>query len=198
MPTPLISLHLLKVFQQVMNERGISKAAAMLNVSQPSVSMQIRHLERTFGVKLLNRLGQDIHPTQEGIMLREYATKILDLVDHLHTDMANLQNLRTGRLVVGGSRVPSAQRLPLAIATFQKLHPQTEILMEVASSDEVEQWVLENLVDFAIVVGPPVAPQIVKEPFYEEDLVLVLPPKHPMENRKRVSAYEISKLRAKK
>ena len=150
------SLHLLKVFLRVVNERGISKAAAALNVSQPSVSMQIRQLETTFGVKLLDRLGQEIHPTQAGMMLREYATKILDLVDHLHADMANLQNLRTGRLVVGGSKVPSARRLPLAIATFQKLYGQTEILMEVASSDAVEQWVLENHVDFAIVVGHPV------------------------------------------
>ncbi len=41
--------------------------------------------------------------------------------------------------------------------------------MEVASSDAVEQWVLENHVDFAIVVGDPVAPQIVEEPFYKED-----------------------------
>ena len=189
------SLHLLKVFLRVVNERGISKAAAALNVSQPSVSMQIRQLETTFGVKLLDRLGQEIHPTQAGMMLREYATKILDLVDHLHADMANLQNLRTGRLVVGGSKVPSARRLPLPIATFQKLYGQTEILMEVASSDAVEQWVLENHVDFAIVVGHPVAPQIVKEPFYEEELVLVLPPKHPIEKRKQVSAYEISKMR---
>ena len=189
------SLHLLKVFLRVVNERGISKAAAALNVRQPSVSMQIRQLETTFGVKLLDRLGQEIHPTQAGMMLREYATKILDLVDHLHADMANLQNLRTGRLVVGGSKVPSARRLPLAIATFQKLYGQTEILMEVASSDAVEQWVLENHVDFAIVVGHPVAPQIVKEPFYEEELVLVLPPKHPMEKRRQVSAYEISKMR---
>ena len=109
--------------------------------------------------------------------------------------MANLQNLRTGRLVVGGSKVPSARRLPLAIPTFQKLYGQTEILMEVASSDAVEQWVLENHVDFAIVVGHPVVPQIVKEPFYEEELVLVLPPKHPMEKRRQVSAYEISKMR---
>lgn len=189
------SLHLLKVFLQVVKERGISKAAATLNVSQPSVSMQIRHMEATFGVKLFDRLGQEIHPTREGMMLREYAIKILDLVDHLHTDMANLQNLRTGGLVVGGSKVPSARRLPLAIAAFQKLHTQTEILMEVASSDEVEQWVLENQVDFAIVVGYPIAPQIVKEAFYEEELVLVLPPKHPMERRKQVSAYEISKMR---
>jgi DNA-binding transcriptional LysR family regulator len=194
MPSEL-SFHLLRVFLQVVNERGISKAAAALNVTQPSVSMQIRKLENNFGVKLIDRLGQEIHPTQEGMMLREYATKILDLVDHLHADMANLQNLKTGRLVVGGSKVPSARRLPLAIAKFQKLYGQTEILMEVASSDQVEQWVLDNHVDFAIIVGHPSAPQVVKEPFYEEELVLVLPPKHPMGKRKQVSAYEISKMR---
>ncbi len=113
------SLHLLKVFLRVVNERGISKAAAALNVRQPSVSMQIRQLETTFGVKLLDRLGQEIHPTQAGMMLREYATKILDLVDHLHADMANLQNLRTGRLVVGGSKVPSARRFLWPLQRFK-------------------------------------------------------------------------------
>lgn len=195
MPSFAPSLHLLKVFLRVINERSVSKAAAALNVSQPSVSMQIRQLETTFGVKLLNRLGHEIRPTHEGVMLREYAIKILDMIDHLQADMANVRNLKTGRLVVGGSKVPSARRLPLAIAAFQKLYRQTEILLEVASSDEVEQWVLDNHVDFAVIVGHPVAPQIVKEAFYEEELVLVLPRKHPMERRKFISAYEISKMR---
>jgi len=190
-----ISLHLLKVFMQVVRDRGFSKAAASLNVSQPSVSMQINQLETTFGVKLLDRLGHDIHPTQEGMMLREYATKILDLVDHMHADMANVQNLKAGRLVVGASKVPSARKLPLAIATFQKSYEKTEILMEVGNSDQVEQWVIDNHVDFGIIVGHPVATQIVKEAFYEEELVLVLPPKHPLTKKQRISVCDISKVR---
>jgi len=190
-----ISLHLLKVFMQVVRDRGFSKAAASLNVSQPSVSMQINQLETTFGVKLLDRLGHDIHPTQEGMMFREYATKILDLVDHMHADMANVQNLKAGRLVVGASKVPSARKLPLAIATFQKSYEKTEILMEVGNSDQVEQWVIDNHVDFGIIVGHPVATQIVKEAFYEEELVLVLPPKHPLTKKQRISVCDISKVR---
>lgn len=189
------SLHLLKVFLRVINERSVSKAATALNVSQPSVSMQIRQLETTFGVKLLDRLGHEICPTQEGLMLREYALKILDMIDHLQADMANVRNLKTGRLVVGGSKVPSARKLPLAIAAFQKLYPRTEILLEVASSDEVEQWILNNHVDFGVIVGHPAAPQIAKEAFYEEELVLVFPRKHPMRRRNHISIYEIPKMR---
>jgi DNA-binding transcriptional LysR family regulator len=190
-----VSLHLLKVFLQVLKDRGISKAAASLNVSQPSVSMQINQLESTFGVKLLDRLAHEVYPTQEGLMLREYATKILDLVDHMHADMVNVQNLKAGRLVVGASKVPSARKLPLAIAAFQKSYEKTEILMEVGNSDEVEQWILDNHIDFGIIVGRPVASQIVKEPFYEEELALVLPPRHPMSSRKHISAHDISKMR---
>src|ERR1041384_1062069 len=133
-----VSLRLLKVFMEVVNEKGISNAAASLNVTQPSVSMQIRQLEKVLGVKLLDRLGHEIHPTQEGMLLREYAIKILDLVEHMHADMANIQNLKAGRLVVGASKVPSARKLPLAIAAFQKTHKKIEILMEVGNSDEVE------------------------------------------------------------
>jgi DNA-binding transcriptional LysR family regulator len=189
------SLHLLKVFLRVINERGVSKAAASLNVSQPVVSMQIRQLENNFGVKLFDRLGHEIHTTQAGMLLRDYAKKILELVDHLHADMANLQNLKTGRLVVGASKVPSALKLPLAIASFQKIYAQTEILMEVASSLEVEDWVTNNDVDLGIIIGHSSAPYIIAEPFYEEELVLVLPRKHFLEKRRQVSAHEISKIR---
>lgn len=190
-----VSFHLLRVFLQVLNDRGISKAAASLNVSQPSVSMQISQLETTFGVRLLDRMGHEVHATQEGKILREYATKILDLVDHMHADMVNVQNLKAGRLVVGASKVPSARKLPLVIAAFQKSYEKTEILMEVGNSDEVEQWIIDHHVDFGIIVGHPTAPQIVKEMFYEEELYLVLPPKHPMARKKQISAYDISKVR---
>lgn len=190
-----VSLHQLQLFLHVAREESFSKAAALLRVSQPAVSIQINHLEEALGVRLFDRLGRAVYLTEEGKILLDYAKKMFDLVENLQADIAHVKGLRLGKLSVGGSKVPSATILPLAIALFKKEYPETEILMKVARSDQMEQWVLENEVDLAMVVGDPISNQILKEPFYEEELVLVLPPNHPMVKKKEISAREISKER---
>ncbi len=190
-----ISLHQLQLFLHVAREASFSKAAALLRLSQPSVSIQINHLEESLGVKLFDRLGRTVYLTEEGRILHDYAKKMFDLVGNLQADLANVRGLRLGKLSVGGSKVPSATILPLAVALFKKRYSETEILMKVARSDQVEQWVVENEVDLAMVVGDPLSAQILKEPFCEEELVLVLPPHHPLAKKKEISGREISKER---
>lgn len=188
-----ISFHQLRLFFLVAQSGGFSRAADILKTSQPSVSLQIRRLENALGVKVFARLGRNVYLTEEGRILLGYARKIMDLMGNLHSDIANLRGLRLGRLSVGASKVPSTTILPLAIALFKKEYTATEIIMKVARSDQVERWLIENEVDLAMIVGDPVSDQLVSEPFSKEDLVLVIPPKHPFIERKAVTARDISK-----
>ncbi|MBI2366052.1 MAG: hypothetical protein HYV01_13765 [Deltaproteobacteria bacterium] len=87
----------------------------------------------------------------------------------------------------------SAQIVPRAIASFRKQYPAVEFTLRVAESDQVEKWVLENEVDLGLIIGDPLSSKIVKEAFYEEELVLVLPPGHALTNKRTVSPEEISK-----
>lgn len=190
---PLVNLHQLRIFTCVAEQKSFAKGASMLRITQPAASIQIKNLEDTLGVKLLDRLGHVIRPTAEGDTVLAYAKKLFDLICSLETDLANLNGLTSGKLVVGACKIGSAQIVPRAIASFRKQYPAVEFTLRVAESDQVEKWVLENEVDLGLIIGDPLSSKIVKEAFYEEELVLVLPPGHALTNKRTVSPEEISK-----
>jgi DNA-binding transcriptional LysR family regulator len=181
-----INLHQLEIFLSVTERRSFSKAAMGLHTSQPSVSMQIRNLEQALGVRLFDRLGHAVYLTREGELVLEYAKRIFSGISSLQSDLENLKEIKVGRLAVGASRVPSATTVPRAFALFKKQYPHTEIAVKTALSRQIEQWVLDDEIDLAIVAGDPVSRALVKEFYYEEQLIAVLPHRHPLAKRATV------------
>jgi len=189
----LLNLHQLRIFTCVAQQKGFSKAATSLRMSQPAVSIQVKNLEDALGVTLFDRIGHDVYLTTEGHAVLMYAKRMFDLLGSLEADLANIKGLQTGKLLVGSCKVCSAYILPVAIASFKRKYPGVEIILRVAQSDQVEQWVLENEVDLGVIIGDPLSPNIIKQTFREEKLVLVLPPQHPLIRKSTVSLQEISK-----
>src|SRR5687768_15968939 len=148
-----INLHQLKVFLLVTEQKSFSKAAAVLRMTQPSISIQIKKLERDLGVKLFDRLRRNIHLTEEGQLVLSYAKRMLGSIASLQSDLQDLRGVKIGNLVVGASRVPSSTTFPLAFARFKKQYPETNIVVKTALSRQVEQWVLDNEVELAVVGG---------------------------------------------
>lgn len=77
-------------FQTVCHYNSVTKAAQVLNVSQPSISASIRNLEDEFGVNLFRRINQRLILTNEGSFLLEHATQLLDMADSLEEKMVEL------------------------------------------------------------------------------------------------------------
>ena len=185
------NLHQIEIFLRIARERSFSKAAASLRISQPSVSIQIKNLEEALGVRLFERLTRDVRLTREGQMVFECAKKLSGLISGLRTDLDDLKGVGRGQLSAGCARVLSATIVPLAVARFKRKYPDTEVLVKTARSDEVEQWVLENEVDLGVVVGDPASGLIQKELCYEEELVLVLSPRHRLVKKRELSWQQI-------
>src|ERR1700716_574805 len=103
MPRPLeldraITLHQLRTFRAVADHLSFSAAAAILHLSQPSVSYQVKELEEAMGVSLLDRIGKRVRLTQAGSILYEYARQILNLVDEASVAIEELRGLERGSL----------------------------------------------------------------------------------------------------
>ena len=187
-----VNVHHLELFLSVAKERSFSRAADALHISEPSVSIQIRRLEKSLGVRLFERLGRSIHLTAEGQLTADYARRISELLIDLETELAKFKGIDKGRLVVGGNTAPGAKILPFAIAAFKKDYPEAEILLRVGRREEVERWLVENDVDVSVILGEPKLAQLRKERLCVEERVLVLPPKHPLAKKARVSLREIA------
>ena len=99
--------------------------------------------------------------------------------------------MRRGQLSAGCSRVPSATWVPLAVAQFKAQYPKTEIAIKTGRSYEVERWVVENEVDLGVIEGDPAAALLTKEPWYTDELVLVVSPRSHLLKRRRLFVKEV-------
>ena len=186
-----INFHQLEIFLCIARERSFSKAADRLRISQPSVSIQIKNLEDSLDVKLFERLGRRVYLTPEGEAVLEHAKKIAEIVAALQSEIRDIKGIRRGKLTAGCSRVPSATRVPLAVAQFKKQYPETEISIKTGRSNEVEQWVLDNEVDLGVIEGDPKSVLLKKEPWYDDEIVLVLARGSPLLKKRQLILSEI-------
>ena len=186
-----VNLHQLEIFLCIARERSFSKAAEKLRISQPSVSIQIKNLEESLDVKLFERLGRRVYLTREGAAVLEHAKRISEIVSGLQSDIQEIKGIRRGRFSAGCSRVPSATLVPLAVARFKEQYPETEISIRTGRSHEVERWLLENEVDLGVIEGDPASGLILKEPWYTDELVLVLSPRSHLVKRRKLSLKEV-------
>ena len=186
-----LNLHQLEIFLCIARERSFSRAAEQLRISQPSVSIQIRNLEDYLEVKLFERLGRRVYLTREGKVVLEHAKKISAIVSGLQKEIKGLRGICRGQLSAGCSRVPSATLVPLAVALFKAQYPETEISIKTGRSHEVERWVVENEVDLGVIEGDPAGTLLTKEPWYEDELVLVVSPRSNLLKRRRLFVKEV-------
>jgi DNA-binding transcriptional LysR family regulator len=142
-------------------------------------------------VEIVERLGRQIFLTREGSAVLEHVKKLTDIVANLECDIKNLKGLRRGQLSAGCSRVPSATLIPLAVAKFTKQFPEAEIAIKTGRPNEIEQWILSNDVDLGVIEGDPDSALILKEPWYEDELVLVLPRRSRLLKKRQLSLNDI-------
>lgn len=175
-----LNLHRLWIFKQVVESGGFSAAAQKLYLSQPSVSNQVRQLERSLQATLIDRSGARIRPTAEGEVLMEYARRVFLLADEAVSAIQQVSGLQTGRLVVGGTTTVGTYLLPALLARFRRLHPGVVCDILVGNGVQVMKQLVDGEVGLAVFAGKPPAPQLVMVPILSDRLVLVTAPDHPL------------------
>jgi LysR family transcriptional regulator, low CO2-responsive transcriptional regulator len=173
-----MTLHQLKVFATVAAEGSFSQAAKKLFISQPSVSYQVRELEREVKTELFEQTGRRIHLTQPGETLFGYAQQILTLMDDATRAMHELRGLERGALRVGASSTAGIYILPAILGAFKHRYPQVDIAMDIAAWPVVRNRLLQRQIDLAVVGEPSREPELEIEPFLGNELVVIAPPDH--------------------
>lgn len=161
---------------QVVEHQGFSAAAQKLYMSQPSVSNQVRRLEQSLRVTLIDRSGARIRPTAEGEVLTEYGKRVFLLADEAVAAVQQVSGLTSGRLLVGGTTTVGTYLLPSLLARYQERHPGIECDIFVGNNEAVLERLLGGAIGVAVVAGTPTAAQLVTETVLEERLVLIAAP----------------------
>lgn len=169
-----MTLRHIKIFLAICdNSFNTTKAAESLYMTQPAVSLAIKELEQHYGVILFDRIGRRLKITEAGQHFQEYAVRIASLFDDMEKGMKNWDAF--GVLRVGASITIGAQFLPGYVKAFKAICPQTEVKALIAPTDQLEQKILSNELDFGLIEGIAHSPSIVTERYMEDDLVVVCP-----------------------
>lgn len=164
----------LKIFLAVCdNHYNTTKAAEKLLMTQPAVSLAVRELEQYYGVGLFDRIGRRLMITEAGQRFREYAGRIIALFDDMEKGMRNWDSF--GILRVGASITIGSQFLPAYVKAFYGRSPGTEIRAVIGSSEQLEQKILHNELDFALIEGLTHLPSLACEEYMEDRLTVICP-----------------------
>ena len=145
-----MDLHYLKLFNTLASELSFSRAADVLFISQPAVSMQIKKFEAELGFRLFDRVGKGLQLNENGRLLYSYSKQIFELVDEAEFELSQHKTLIGGVINIGASNTPGSYILPRIIGEFVEIYPQVNINLHIANTYEIETLILENKLDFAV------------------------------------------------
>jgi len=185
-----MELSQLEVFLAVAREHRFSRAAEKLYRTQSAVSQTIRKLEDELGESLFDRSSREGVLTDAGQVLFEYAEKLLNLRHDAHVSLAELRELQKGKLVIAANEFTALYLLPV-LAEFRRLHPMIKITVQRALGSRIPDDVLQHSAELGVLSYKPEEPQLHSIVVYLDELVLVVPPKHPLATAKRVSIRQL-------
>ena len=149
-----MELRTLRYFLAAAQEENITRAADILHVTQPTLSRQIMDLERELGVTLMLRGKNGLKLTDDGILFRQRAQEIVELVDRLEKDFAEKQNDISGMVVIGASEVGGSQTLAKLIKEFSEKYPAVQFTLYNETVDNIKDRLDKGLVDIGLLLEP--------------------------------------------
>ena len=180
----------LAAFCEVVDRKSFSQAAERLGVTQPAVSLQVRSLEKRLGTRLLDRSGRRVEPTEAGQRLYRAAQRMLALEGQLLEELTGDEGVLRGELVLGASTGPGGTVVPVLLGEFQRRHPELSVALSISDTNRVIEQVAERELELGIVGASPRHRGVVFEPFFRDEVILVVPPGHAFAG-KQVSLEEL-------
>jgi DNA-binding transcriptional LysR family regulator len=185
-----LDLASLQVFQTVAREHSFSRAAEKLYRTQPAVSISIRKLEEWVGQPLFVRGSGARMLTDAGVLLLEYADRMLNLREEIRKGMNDLRGLERGQLALGVNESSIHALLP-ALDRYRRLHPGIHIKVHRVFSRDVPREVLNHHLDIGVISYLPEERDLAAVEFHRDSLVLVVWPGHRLAKRKDVDIKDL-------
>lgn len=149
-----MELRVLRYFLAVAREQSISGAAEVLHVSQPTLSRQLMDMEDELGKKLFIRGNRRITLTNEGVLLRQRAEEIIDLVEKTESEITSGDEMIGGDIYIGGGET-DAMKIIAEIATeFKTEYPGICYQIYSGNAEDVTEKLDRGLLDFGVLIEP--------------------------------------------
>ncbi|MDR2888759.1 MAG: LysR family transcriptional regulator [Lachnospiraceae bacterium] len=178
----------LQIFSEVCRHGSITRAAEVLNVAQPAVSMAVRELENFYGVRMFERMNRRLYITEAGERLRLYADSILDRLNEAQVTLKDINTISKIRFGVNVSF--GTQMLPRLLSGFAKEYPMIPVYTGVKNSRQIEEQILNNELDFGIIDKPLHTQLLVSDLLAEDGMVAVCAAGYPLPDEIEIKELE--------
>jgi DNA-binding transcriptional LysR family regulator len=188
------TLQQLRILKAVATEENLTRAAELLYVSQPSLSKQIKTLEKNLDVLLINRENNKISLTENGKVFLQYCERILALCEESCRVLVDLKNGERGNLTVGASQTIGTYLMPRVLALFAQNYPQIDLKVQVNSTRIIAKNIVNREIDIAVVGGE--IPEELKKNlsvkhFVEDEFSLIISKSHPFATKKKITKEDL-------
>ena len=182
----------LETFLEVARHSSFSRAAERRFRTQPAISSQIRALEEEVGARLFDRSGGKVALTGAGKVFQEYAEQTLQARKTMLVTVAEMERVPRGEIVVGANEATCLHILPEVFAEFKKQYPEVGVQISRLERAKILESIIDNSVDFGIVSTPVEDKRLTVVNIHRDELVIIVPPGHPLSRRKQASVAEVA------
>lgn len=170
---------------------NLSEASRRLYMTQPSVTVAVREIEKHYGILLFDRLSRRLYLTEAGKEFRDYAMRIMGLYGDMEEGMRNWDSCGTIR--VGASLTIGSQFMPSYVKAFRERRPGASVRVLIGPSRMLERRILKNELDLALVETPIHEASLVAEAYMEDCLEVIAPAQPPWYEGQVLSAEDFKK-----
>jgi DNA-binding transcriptional LysR family regulator len=187
-----MELHQLETFLAVAEERSFSRAAVRLRRTQPAVSQVIRKLEASIGEMLFDRAARDGSLTAAGVLLRDYALRLLALRREADSALGELKSLERGSLQLAANEYTCMYLLP-AIDRFRRDFPHINVAVHRMLASRIPDELNLRTFELGMLSFRPDPAQFRSIAVYGDSLTFIVSPSHPLARAKHVTVSDLGK-----
>lgn len=179
----------LRYFLQVAERGNFTRAAEDLRISQPALSRSIQKLEEELGQPVFERKTRSVTLTEAGTLLQARAQQVLTILEDTKAEITD--DGRSGRVRVGAIPTIAPFFLPKVLQQFSKEFPKATVIVQEHTTDALLKSCTQGEIDLTILALPVSARYLEIEELFEEELLLVLPPEHPLVEKPKIRLSDV-------
>jgi LysR family transcriptional regulator, cyn operon transcriptional activator len=192
-----MELRHIRYFVQAAEFLHFTRAAESLCVSQPALSLHIKQLEEEVGSPLFDRTGgqvRHVRLTEAGKRLLVHAQEVLRSIERGKQEIADLRGLLCGSVTLGANNIFVPKLMSKCVPEYSAAYPNVDVIVKMVNQEGLESAILAGMIDLALAWLPPESKEIVAEPLFSDELVVVVSARHPLAHLEEISLCELNNL----
>ncbi|WP_316980338.1 LysR family transcriptional regulator [Shumkonia mesophila] len=186
-----MNLRQLEVFRAIMQTGSVTEAARMMNVSQPTVSVILKHAESQIGLKLFQRIGNRLHPTPEAAVLYPTIESIFARVNYLEEDLRKLKDGRSGMLQIAATPSLTRSILLPGLKFFCRAYPFAHVVVRGGPTTETIAAVAHHRTELGLTYTSGEGELVEAEAFHETEISCIMRSDHPLARNETVDVSDL-------